>query len=100
MILIPLGSAISVRPGVSWRWLLYYAILGAIPFILELESKLETPYRIRTDGYQEGLISNVYIPCLLVFGWAVLVTMVAGTAAGVLKKRTKNGHASLAQSAT
>ena len=88
MLLIPLGAAISVRPAVSWRWLLYYAILGQLPFILELERKLEIPYRIRTDGYQEGFISDVYIPCLRIFALAVLVTVVAGTVARVLKERT------------
>ena len=86
LLLIPTGAAISVRPAVSWRWLFYYSILGAIPFILELERKLETPYRIRTDGYHEGFIANVYVPCLRLFGLAVLVTIVTGIVAGVFKK--------------
>ena len=88
MMLIPLGAAISVRPAVSWRWLFYYAILGAITFVLELEDKLETPYRIRTDGFQKGMISGVCIPCYRVFLLAVLVTMIAGITARVLKTKT------------
>jgi len=78
MAMIPLGAVFSVRPGVSWRWLVYYAVLGVIPFVLELEYKLGVPYRIRPDAFEPSILYGVYIPCLLLFLKLVVATVVLG----------------------
>jgi hypothetical protein len=85
MALIPLGAVFSVRPGVSWRWLVYYGVLGAIPFVLELEHKLGVPYRIRPDAFEPSIVYGVCVPCLLLF-----VKMIAATVLlGVIIQRAK-----------
>ena len=75
---IPIGVFFSVRPGVSWRWLVYYGVLGAIPFVLEMEFKLGVPYQIRPDVFEPSILYGVYIPCLLLFLKLVAATVVAG----------------------
>jgi hypothetical protein len=85
MAMIPLGAVFSVRPGVAWRWLVYYGVLGAIPFVLELEHKLGVPYLIRPDAFEPSIVYGVYVPCLLLF-----VEMIAATVLlGVIIQRAK-----------
>ena len=81
MAMIPLGAFFSVRPGVSWRWLVYYGVLGAIPFVLELEDKLGVPYRIRPDVFEPNIVYGVYVPCVLLFVKVVAATVVLGLVA-------------------
>jgi hypothetical protein len=91
MALIPLGAFFSGRPGVSWRWLVYYGVLGAIPFVLEMEYKLGVPYRIRPDAFEPSILYGVYIPCLFLFLKLVSATVVMGLIAQ--RAKTKCGVA-------
>jgi hypothetical protein len=75
---IPLGAFCSVRPGVSRRWLVYYGVLGAIPFVLEMEYKLGVPYRIRPDAFEPRILYGVYLPCIFLFLKLAAATVVMG----------------------
>jgi hypothetical protein len=88
MAMILLGAVVSVRPGVSRRWLVYYGVLGAIPFVLDLEHKLGVRYQIRPDVFEPGILHGVYVPGLLLF-----VKLVAATAVlGLIARRAKTKY--------
>src|SRR5262249_55781419 len=86
MALIPAGAMLFVRPGVTWRWLLYYGVLGAIPFVREMDLKLEISYRIypgmpyefRVHKLHADIFNGVYVPCFFLFLKIVVATVVLG----------------------
>jgi hypothetical protein len=89
MAMIPLGAFIFVRRGAPWRWLIYYGILGMIPFVCRLQHKLEIPYSIRTDPYQQDMFSGVYVPCLKLLFIGMVITVIFGFMGSTIKKRIK-----------
>lgn len=84
MVLIPTGAFFSVRPGVSWRWLLYYGVFASLPFTLALMEKLQINFNIRSH-FSQPSVSMIYSPCLGLFAVLVVVAIVAGMAGRVIK---------------
>jgi hypothetical protein len=87
MLLIPAGAFFSVRPGVSWRWLLYYGVLASLPFIIALTEKLQTNYELRSH-FSEPSVSMIYLPCLLHFAALVVAASMGGILGAVVKTRS------------
>jgi len=87
MLLIPVGAFLSARPGVSWRWMLFYGMLASIPFIFALMYKLRTSFDIASH-FSEPSVSMIYLPCLLLLVTLVVVAAVGGTLGKLVRKRS------------